>query len=51
MTEEYKNRCRTFYKMNPETIEAMYKKADKLKKKPLPTLESKKIVRKNFSNP
>ena len=33
MTDEYRNRCRQHYKMNPETLNAMYEKADRMKQR------------------
>ena len=34
MNDEYTKRCRQHYKMNPETIQSMCKKAEKMKKHP-----------------
>ena len=34
MSDEYRNRCRQHFKMNPETIQAMCKKAERMKQHP-----------------
>ena len=34
MNDEYRNRCRQHFKMNPETIQSMCKKAERMKQHP-----------------
>jgi len=34
MSDEYRNRCRQHFKMNPETIQSMCKKAEQMKQHP-----------------
>ena len=33
MSDEYRKRCRQHFKMNPDTIQEMYKKADRMKQR------------------